>query len=293
MVETPDIIEQAAPQPAFESLEAYAASRANPKEDPPAAESEVQAKTSSESTETTDGSEEKAEKPKRDRTAEGRIAELTRKARELEEERNHWRSKAESATAPKPETPKLETQPNTSDGKPQLKTFVAQLGADETYEDAQERWADAVAEWREQQAQKKAQERETATKQQETAIKLKTKVEEARSKYEDFDQVTEGNWLTPAMQEFLIEADSLDVIYHLGANRDEVARISQLSRARQIAELGKIEDRLSKPEPKPTAPPVSKAPAPLRNVSGSAPEPERDPNKAQTFEEFQRLRSKR
>lgn len=290
MVETPEIIEKAAPQPAFESLEAYEASRSNPKEDPPAAE--IKTEPTSEKVETTEGSE-KAEKPKRDRTAEGRIAELTRRAKELEDERNEWRSKAESATAPKPEAPKVETKPTATDGKPQLKQFVAELKADETYEDAQERWADAVADWREQQAQKKAVERETATKQQETAIKVKTKIEEARAKYQDFDQVTEGSWLTPAMQAFITDADSLDVIYHLGANREEVARISQLSHARQLAELGKIEARISQPEPKPTAPPVSKAPAPLRNVSGTAPESESDPTKAPTFEAYQRMRSKR
>lgn len=291
--EQPEIIEQAAPQPAFESLEAYEAKRSNPKEDTPAAAIETQP--TSEQVETTEGSE-KAEKPKRDRTAEGRIAELTRKARELEEDRDNWRTKAESAPAPKPEPPQARQQPN-AEGKPKLTQFVAELKADELYEDAVERYNDAVADWRDQQNQKRAEERTHQERTQQVQTKIKTRMEEVATKFDDFNEVVESKWAPPAIQsaisDYMTDDGNLEVLYHLAKDSSEVERIAALPKSRQLAELGKLEDRISKPQSKPTAPPVSKAPAPLRNVSGTSPEPEKDPTKASSFEDYQRVRTKR
>lgn len=269
------------------SFEAYEESR-KPKPDaeiPKAEPAVAQPEPTSVNVETTEGSEQAASKPKRDRTAEGRIAELTARAKQLEAERDEWRSKA----TPKAEPQQAQPKP-AADGRPLLKDFVAKLGPDEVYEDAHEKWTEALTDWREtKRTEREAGERQQAT-QRETAAKVQTKVTEAREKYDDFDTVTEGDWITPAMQEYLLEADNLDVIYHLGANRDEVARISALPKARQLAELGKIEDRLAKPEPKP-APPVSKAPAPIRAVGGTAADPV-DPLKATSFEAYERARQK-
>lgn len=281
-----NITEPAAQQPAISSFEAYQASRLKPDEKQ-AAEPVPTEEPTSVSPETTEDSTKQAEKPKRDRTAEGRIAELTARAKQLEAERDEWKGRA-ATPAPAP-SQEAQSKP-IAEGKPLLKEFVAKLGVDETYEDAHEKWTEALTDWREsKRAEREAGERQQQT-QRATAEKVHAKVSEAREKHADFDTVTEGEWITPAMQEYLLDADNLDVIYHLGANRDEVARISALSKSRQIAELGKLEDRLSKPEPK-QAPVASRAPAPIRAIGGTAVEPA-DPLKASSFADYEKQRQK-
>lgn len=52
------------------------------------------------------------------------------------------------------------------------------------------------------------------------------------------------------------------LLYHLATHPDDAERIADLSPLRQIAELGKLEDRMTKPVKQ-----VSKAPAPINPVS--------------------------
>jgi len=174
---------------------------------------------------------------------------------------------------------------------------VAQLTADEPYEDAVERYNDAVADWRDQQNQKRAEERTNQERTQQVQAKIKGRMEEVATKFDDFNEVVESKWAPPAIQsaiaDYMTDDGNLEVLYHLARDASEVERIAALPKSRQLAELGKLEDRISKPEPKPTVTPVSKAPAPIRNVGGTSPEPEKDPLKADSFEAFQKLRSKR
>ena len=58
-------------------------------------------------------------------------------------------------------------------------------------------------------------------------------------------------------------------MYYLANNEDEAKRINGMSAVRQIAEIGKIEARLSTQKPQEKK--VSKAPAPLKPLSGGAP----------------------
>lgn len=297
------ILETTAPQPVIDPQQAYEASRATPPaEEPKAAEPKVVEPTSV-PVETTEGSKEQGEKPKRDRTAEGRIAELTAQLKAEREELARFREERqtrEAANQPKPaETPKADKKPESATGKPFLKDFVAQLKGDETYEDAQERWNDAVQDWRDKQAEAKNTEQATAKQQTEFQAKVESKFEEYRGKYEDFDEVVESKWAPPSLHQaaaqFIREFDNAyDVLYQLAKDPAEVTRIAALSPARQLAELGKLEDRLSKPEPKtPPIPPVSKAPAPIRQVGGSSSaEPENDLTKATSQEEYERMRRK-
>lgn len=297
MVETPEITEipqSSAPQPDLGSFAAYEASRTAKPEEKPAAEPEKPVETSAQP-ETTEGSTEKAEKPKRDRTAEGRIAELTAQNKQLREEFERW--KAEQAQPAKPAAQVDKTPEATNGGEPLLKDYVARLGADETYEDAQQKWLRDHKRWDREQERleaSKAKEEETS---RETAKRVQGKFEEARTKYEDFDDVVSSNWVTPQIQaavaEYLKEADSMDALYYLGKHPEEVERLSGLSRVRQLAEIGKIEAKLSTPEPKqPAAPPTSKAPAPIRNVSGGGEEAKVDLTKAKSFAEYERERLK-
>ena len=92
-------------------------------------------------------------------------------------------------------------------------------------------------------------------------------------KYEDFEEVvfSENIKVTPEMAAAIFEIDDVDlqvdVAYYLGQNPKETARIAKLPERRQIAELGKLEVKISN---KPTAKAkASKAPAPIKPVSGT------------------------
>lgn len=130
----------------------------------------------------------------------------------------------------------------------------------ETYED----YADALAE-------RKAEEllaRREAERQQRALLEAYHDREEAaRDKYDDFEMVAYNPELpvTEAMAK-AIQASEVgpDVLYHLGTNPKEAARISRLDPILQAREIGKIEAQLD------TAAPVKKtsnAPAPIAPVT--------------------------
>lgn len=78
---------------------------------------------------------------------------------------------------------------------------------------------------------------------------------------EAFDELP----LTPSVVRALVESDhAAKLMAFMASNPDEVARIVNLSEARQAAEVGKLEARLAAtPTPKP-----SKAPNPIKPVGG-------------------------
>ena len=91
--------------------------------------------------------------------------------------------------------------------------------------------------------------------------------EEARGKYDDFEQVAYNPKLpiTDAMAQTIQSSDvGPDMAYYLGSNPKEAERISRLSPLSQAKELGKIEAKLS------DNPPVKKtsnAPAPIAPIT--------------------------
>lgn len=127
-----------------------------------------------------------------------------------------------------------------------------------------EQYAEALAE-------RKAQElvaRREAEKQQAEAIEAyHDRVEEARSKYEDFEQVAYNPRvpITTVMAEAIrVSEVGPDVAYYLGSNFKEAERISRLAPLAQAKEIGKIEAKLA------AEPPVKKttnAPAPITPVT--------------------------
>lgn len=72
--------------------------------------------------------------------------------------------------------------------------------------------------------------------------------------------------------------------YHLAKHPDEYDRIAKLSPIRAIAELGKLEDRITKPkekakEPDPEVQAVSRAPSPITPLEGNSAVVQKDPAK--------------
>ena len=128
-------------------------------------------------------------------------------------------------------------------------------------------YAEALAE---QKAQELLSKRDAARAQAELLDAYHDREEEARGKYDDFEQVAYNPKLpvTDTMAQ-TIQASEIgpDVIYWLGSNPKEAARISTLPAILQAREIGKIEAKLA------DNPPVKKtstAPAPIAPVAARA-----------------------
>jgi hypothetical protein len=120
-------------------------------------------------------------------------------------------------------------------------------------------------------AERKAEEllarREQARMQSEIIESYHDKEEDARNKYDDFEQVAYNPKLpiTDAMAQ-TIQASEVgpDMAYYLGSNPKEAERISRLSPLQQAKELGKIEAKLAD---NPVVKKTSSAPAPIAPVT--------------------------
>ena len=125
-------------------------------------------------------------------------------------------------------------------------------------------YAEAMAERKaaEMLAQREAEAERTATLEA-----YQDREEEARGKYDDFEQVAYNPKLpiTETMAQTIQSSEiGPDVIYHLGSNPKEAERIARLSPLLQAREIGKIEARLA------SSPPAKKtttAPAPIAPVT--------------------------
>lgn len=130
-----------------------------------------------------------------------------------------------------------------------------------------EAYAEALAE---QKAEELLRRREFERQRSEILESYHEREEEARSKYEDFQQVAYNPSLpiTPIMAES-IQASEVgpEVAYFLGTNPKEADRISRLSPVLQAKEIGKIEAKLA------ANPPVKKttsAPSPISPVTAKS-----------------------
>jgi len=116
-------------------------------------------------------------------------------------------------------------------------------------------------------AERMLQEREVQKQRSEYLEAYHDREEDARAKYEDFEQVAYNPNLriTTVMAETIQTSDvGPDVAYYLGSNPKEAERISQMPPILQAKEIGKIEAKLV------SNPPVKKsssAPAPIAPVT--------------------------
>ena len=139
--------------------------------------------------------------------------------------------------------------------------------------DSVEEYYDARADYRlevklQEKEQKDREQTQRSQTQQESAQLAQSwdeKLEDARDKHDDYDDVLESSDVpvSPLMGRYFMESDiGAELAYHI-AQRPEYKKIANLPPLRQAAELGKIEDKvkaqLDKPKPKKpssaTAPP--------------------------------------
>ena len=147
----------------------------------------------------------------------------------------------------------------------QARQPVAPPPAPDDFENAQ-LYAEALAE---QKAQQLLAQREAAKQQAALLEAYRDREEEAREKYDDFEQVAYNKHLpvTEYMAQAIQASDiGPEVIYHLGSNPKEAQRIANLPPILQAKEIGRIEAKLvADPPTKRT----STAPAPLAPVTAT------------------------
>lgn len=145
----------------------------------------------------------------------------------------------------------------------QARQPVAPPPAPDDFENAQA-YAEALAE---QKAQELLARREAAKQQAALLESYKDREEEARERYDDFEQVAYNPNLpvTNDMAQAIQASDiGPEVIYHLGSNPKEAHRIANLPPILQAVEIGKIIAKLAADPPTKR---TSTAPAPLAPVS--------------------------
>jgi len=157
-----------------------------------------------------------------------------------------------------------------------------------------EAYADALAY---QKAEQLLAQREEARQQSAILETYHEKEEEARSKYDDFEQVAYNPKLpiTNVMAQTIQASDiGPEVAYYLGANPKEADRISRLAPFVQAKEIGRIEAKLA------TDPPVKRttsAPAPISPVTarstGSPAYDTTDPRSTKTMTDSQWIEAER
>ena len=116
-------------------------------------------------------------------------------------------------------------------------------------------------------AQKIVEQQQYAKQQQELLGSYHEKEEDARGRYEDFEQVAYNPKLpiTDVMAQTIQAADNgPDIVYYLGTNPMEADRISRLTPILQAKEIGKLEAKVAS---EPVTKRTSSAPAPISPVT--------------------------
>ena len=164
-------------------------------------------------------------------------------------------------------------------------------------------YIEALTDWKTRQALKQIQTQQSSMTEEQKKLEAQRqfaeRVEKARMKYDDFDEVVLNPYvpITDEMVMAIHESElGPDIAYYLGKHPEEAMRIARLSPVAQAREIGKIEARLSQPS-QPAAKQqeprrITKAPEPIGSgVSGKNTTPTPDPEKM-TMEEWLRWREK-
>lgn len=200
------------------------------------------------------------------------------------------------------ETPKAETVAPVEPARPQRDAYETP----EAYDTAVDQWAtqkaeaattratqDAAAKAEADRVAKEASDREASVTAELTKLRdtWQAKRDAAVEKYSDYVEVAEADTLKidVPMAHTALQADNgTEILYHLGKNPDEAARIAALAPASQIFEIGKLSATLAQ-RPAVVA---SSAPPPISPL-GSSREGATDANREESMEEVAARVSKR
>jgi hypothetical protein len=218
------------------------------------------------------GGEESKQQERIDKEARKRER-LDRRFAELTSERDEARRLLAEARggAPKPaeQQPAAAAVPDPKDPEPVLEKYTDYLQWQKDWN----RWA-IRAEARKLQAE--SDQRKAADTQRAAAAAWDAKQSKARDSHEDYDEVALDRNLpiTNVMGQAITDADNgAELLYWLGENPKEAARIAGLSAIAQVREIGKLELKLSSTpaeEKAPEAKAISNAPRPVKALAGAA-----------------------
>lgn len=132
----------------------------------------------------------------------------------------------------------------------------------------------------------RVQQQEAARKAQEAQAKVISSWQEkqaaAADKYPDFEEVVSESDapVTPSMSQAIVESDvGADIAYYLAQHPDEAKAIANLSPIRQIAAIGRLEEKVIKPPTRKT----TEAPPPIK-PAGSKSQTDKDPSEMSAAE---------
>jgi hypothetical protein len=216
-------------------------------------------------------------KPKGDKLN-ARFSELTQKIRSLETQLAAKSSAVSTETKSDVKPAEVTIAPDPNDPEPDASRFSDYV----EWQKAWNRW-DRRQDTRQEKAAAAVAEQQNAAKAK--AETWQTRVSEATAELADFAAVAQNPDLpiTSVMAEAITDTDiGPRILYHLGKNPAEAARIAKLSPVAAIREIGKIEAALTAADvaadsedseleaPPVKKPVVSKAPAPHKPLGGSA-----------------------
>ena len=203
--------------------------------------------------------EAEAEKPK-DKLNK-RFEKVSRRAEEAEAKAREYenRLKEYEARGPEPAVKKV------VEGKPDASQF----------NDAFE-YAEALAEWSAENALKQRDEQEAVRKQQAEQEKItkswNKKLDKAKAQYSDFDDVVKSanTVVSNEIRDSILESDvGPQLLYFLASDEDFAKKLTEMPVIKALREIGKLEARFErKEEPKVATAPRSKAPEPIKTLSG-------------------------
>lgn len=219
-----------------------------------------------------------AEPAHKENKVQKRIDEITRARRQAEAEADYWRKVATGEIQPPKQEPVQPQGDFIPPGYPAEPTLDAFDDYDQ-YNRALVRWeAGRIIAERDHTAQQ-------AQKQTAQQAVFKTHVERmeaAKEKYADLDEVLA---LAPDCQfnqdafNAILESDqSADIVYHLSKHAKEAERIAAMPPVKQIMEIARLEDKF-KAAPAQPVKRVSQAPTPLNPIGGGGDPAPKDPDK--------------
>jgi len=205
-----------------------------------------------------------------------RLDELTRNWREEQRRAQKLEQMLEQVITRPPEQKPEPSAPTQPQGEPKLDQY-------QTYEEYVGALADYRADQKIKAFEEQIRQREQQSQQQAKAGEFQSRIVAAKVEMPDFDEVALNPSLpvSDAMADLIREMDDgPKVLYALGKNPNEAARIAALPDRLAAVELGKFAVKASLPQPKT----VTNAPPPVNPLSGGIGSRSPDPEKMSTNE---------
>ena len=201
--------------------------------------------------------------PAKPKGVQKRIGELTANWRSAERERDRLLTLLEQQSAPKSQPEQAKPEP------PQTPPTLESVGYDEAqYQAKMAEWVQGNIEQQFSAREKAAQEvkqQESVQAQQKAFAEKAESFAEAHPDYHEI-AINPDLPISQAVADVLVASDKgPEVLYHLGQNPGEAERISSLPPHIAALEIGRLEARLSMPQPKKT----TSAPPPINPIGGS------------------------